>query len=207
MEGVAEVSQSRAFPRDPDPQEGEAELARAIVRGDGAAWERFFDAYSPWAYRFAYHHLEGSRADAEDLCSDILMTAARSLRTFDPRRGTLDLWMLGLARRRLARFCHRLRRQAPPVPDPVGEEAEWGLDVPTDDALTRDLVHRALASLPQRQAAALIGKYISGQTVEELARTMETTPKAVESLLSRARVAFRVAFGGLRDSRGGEKDG
>ena len=205
MDGVAEVSQPRDSALDASPAEGEAELARAIIRGDGEAWERFFDTYCPWAYRFAHHHLGGSRADAEDLCSDIMMAAARSLRGFDSRRGTLDLWMLGLARRRLARFCHKRRRDVPLLPDTVGADSEAALKASADSALTRDLVSRTLATLPQRQAAVLIGKYVSGQTVEELARAIEATPKAVESLLSRARAAFRLAFRELLDdNRGGD---
>jgi RNA polymerase sigma-70 factor (ECF subfamily) len=70
----------------------------------------------------------------------------------------------------------------------------------------RDLVNRALAGLPQRQAAALIGKYVSGYSVEELANHMRSTPKAVESLLSRARAAFRAAFQALHDSGSGGKN-
>ncbi|MBI3948203.1 MAG: sigma-70 family RNA polymerase sigma factor [Armatimonadetes bacterium] len=182
------------------PGSDDDKLARAVARGDTDAWDRFFDRYSAWAYRFAYHHLDRSHADAEDLCADILMTAARSLHRFDARRGTLDLWVLGLARHRLARFCRRRRRDLPLIPEILdAEESESGPS--TDDLLeamvTRDAVNRALASLPERQARALVGKYVEGYTVEELARLLGATPKAVESLLSRARAAFRTTLRGI----------
>jgi len=162
-------------------------LASAIASGDVRAWERFFDLYAPWAYRFAYRHLEGNRADAEDLCSDIMTAAARSMRRFDARRGTLDLWLLGLARHRLARFCCERRSALPVVPEsaaPNPAHDEPLGELPTEGSLLRDLVNRALSSLPARQAAALIGKYVTGFTVEELALETQSSPKAVESLLS-----------------------
>ncbi len=203
--GVRQAAASeeyRASQRDDD-------LARRIAHGDTDAWEQFFARFSDWAYRFAYHHLDRSRADAEDLCSDIMRIAARSLRTFDSRRGALETWMLALARRRLARYCRRRRREAPLVPEARGNSPQdQPISAATDAALTRVVVNRALASLPARQAAALIAKYVTGQSVEELARLTDTTPKAVESLLSRARVAFREAFLALVSEReGGESHG
>ena len=181
-------------------------LARRIAGGDTQAWDDFFDTYFPWAYRFAYRHLGGNRADAEDLCSDILMTAARCIRRFDPSRGTLDLWLLGIARHRLARFCRKRRTECPLVLDATEAPNNLETSIPAealDAAFTREAVNRALASLPQRQAAVLVGKYVAGYTVEELARTQGVTSKAVESLLSRGRASFRHAFAKLRDSVSG----
>ncbi|MBE9566795.1 MAG: RNA polymerase sigma factor, partial [Proteobacteria bacterium] len=150
----------------------DAALARRIAERDVAAWETIFDQYAPWAYRFAYHHLNGNHADAEDLCSDILMTAARSIKHFDPRRGDLDAWIRGLARHRLSRFCRQRRREFLLVPAPDAEDENP--EVPLSDPLTeashqRDLINRALASLPPRQAHVLIRKYVSGYSVEEMA--------------------------------------
>jgi RNA polymerase sigma-70 factor (ECF subfamily) len=173
----------------------EASLAGRIAAGDSEAWARFFDHYFTWAYQFAHRHLDGNPGDAEDLCSDILLSAAQSMHSFDPRRGSLEFWLLGLARRRLARFCRRSRRHEPMVP----RVAESGT-AHTDAMLTRDLVNRALASLPRRQALALVGKYVTGHSTEELAGVLGSSPKGAESLLARGRAAFREAFAALVDS-------
>lgn len=96
------------LPRDPD-----GVLARRIAAGDVQAWDQFYAKYFNWAYRFAYWHLNGRHADAEDLCCDILMAAAQSIGGFDARRGTLEVWLLGRARHRLARFCRKRRLDLP----------------------------------------------------------------------------------------------
>ncbi len=183
---------------------GEA-LARRIAMGDTDAWDVFFDTYSPWVYRFAYAHLNGNRADAEDLCSDIMLTAAKSIGKFDPKRGELDLWVRGVARHRLARFCRSLRIELPLIPDLVDQSSDSATaSVEMSDQLhVRDVVNRALACLPERQATALIAKYVEGYTTDELARQAQTSPKAIESLLVRARAAFRSAFSSLLDGSAG----
>jgi RNA polymerase sigma-70 factor (ECF subfamily) len=166
-------------------------LARCIAAGDKDAWGLFFDRYSTWAFRFAYRHLGGNHADAEDLCSEIMLTAAKSAGKFDHRRGDLDSWMYGIARHCVSRFCRGRKINQPidiDIPDPGS---------PTDRSHTKDIVNRALAGLPERQASALIAMYVQGYTTDEIARGIGTTPKAAESLLVRARVAFRLAFNSL----------
>jgi RNA polymerase sigma-70 factor (ECF subfamily) len=204
MDGI-DVSHSAGMPCSAADDTDQA-LATAVASGDRQAWERFFDVYGDWAYRFSYSHLGGNRADAEDLCSDIMMTAACSIKRFDHRQGTLDQWLLGLARHRLAGLCRERRLALPVVPELAasnpGTDEVVG-NVPTDESLIRDLVGRALSSLPARQAAVLIGKYVSGYTVDELARETRSSSKAVESLLSRARAGFRAAFRRLAGSGSG----
>ena len=209
MDPDAHIDRQNGSAPDAESHDGDEALARRIAAGDTDAWDGFFEHYAPWAYRFALRHLAGNHADAEDLCSDILMTAARSMKQFHRARGTLDAWLLGVARYRLARFCRRRRLELPLIPEiaaaanPGPATADAG-----DAALTRDLVNRALACLPQRQAAVLVGKYVAGYTMDELARSTRTTRKTVESLLTRARAGFRSAFQALLDgTSGGDRRG
>src|SRR5262249_21111611 len=52
----------------------------------------------------------------------------------------------------------------------------------------------ALDGLLERQESVLRAKYFDGLSVAEIAATWNETPKAIESLLSRARDAFRERF-------------
>ncbi len=47
---------------------------------------------------------------------------------------------------------------------------------------------------PERYEAVLRAKYLDQQSVAAIAETWNETPKAVESLLTRAREAFRQAY-------------
>ena len=52
----------------------------------------------------------------------------------------------------------------------------------------------ALAALPDHYEAVLRAKYLDRQTVDEIAAGRGESAKAVESLLGRARQAFREAY-------------
>jgi len=190
-----------AEPANPDDM-----LAKAVAGGDTDAWERLFDRFLHWAYRFAYYHLGQNKADAEDLCSDILHAAARSIGGYNANRGSLDIWMLGVARHCLIRLYRRRRIEIPETAEFIESAIEAGGSGPSASEsliLARDQIHRILASMPERQSTVLIGKYLEGYSVGELASKLETTPKAVEMLLRRARNAFRAAFSG---PAGGDED-
>ncbi|MEZ5331245.1 MAG: sigma-70 family RNA polymerase sigma factor [Thermoanaerobaculia bacterium] len=59
------------------------------------------------------------------------------------------------------------------------------------------LVQVALDHLPPRYGDALEWKYIHGLSVKEIAPLLDVSPKAAESLLTRARIAFRDGFDSL----------
>jgi RNA polymerase sigma factor (sigma-70 family) len=68
-------------------------------------------------------------------------------------------------------------------------------------------VHAVLDRLPPRYGRALEWKYLEELSVKEIARRLEVGPKAAESLLTRARLAFRDAMASIGDglrSAGGE---
>jgi RNA polymerase sigma-70 factor (ECF subfamily) len=48
--------------------------------------------------------------------------------------------------------------------------------------------------LPGRYEAVLRAKYLDQQSVAQIAESWRETPKAIESLLTRAREAFRAAY-------------
>ena len=55
----------------------------------------------------------------------------------------------------------------------------------------RRVVHKALIALPARQQVVLILVYYQGYTVKEAAEMLAVSEHAAESLLARAREAFR----------------
>jgi RNA polymerase sigma-70 factor (ECF subfamily) len=70
--------------------------------------------------------------------------------------------------------------------------------VAADEALQRreeaESVARALAALPGHYESVLRAKYLDGQSVAEIAAERGESAKAVESLLMRARQAFREIY-------------
>ena len=74
----------------------------------------------------------------------------------------------------------------------------------TEDILerdeTREMVNATMSQLPSHYREALEAKYVEHHTVREIAARRATSDKAVESLLTRARQAFRKTFLALAQS-------
>lgn len=185
------------------------EMVRNIQAGNQEAWRCFFDRFSPWVYRFAYWHLNSNHADAEDLCSDIMLTAVNCIHQYNAKRGDLDSWVYGIARHRLSKYCRSKNRELPITPELQlsSDRASSHTNI-IDNTHLNELVNRTLASLPERQSTALVEKYVNGCSTDEIAVSLGSTTKAAESLLGRARKRFQSVFNLLLTTgNGGENNG
>ena len=178
-------------------------LARRMLAGDEAAFEEFFEGHFPGLYRFAVARLKDPEL-ARDIVQSAICKAIANLRSY---RGeaTLAAWLFTICRYEISGHFRRLRRAPAPV-DLVEEVPEVraaldslasGFDDPEDSLSRKEVVHyvhAVLDRLPDRYGKALEWKYIEGLPVKEIASRLEIGPKAAESLLTRARQAFRDGF-------------
>ncbi len=178
-------------------------LAQRMLSGDEAAFEDFFEGHFPGLYRFAV-----ARVRDPELARDIVQTAiCKAIANLRSYRGeaTLAAWLFTICRYEISGHYRRLRR-APARVDLIEEVPEIraaldslasGFEGP-EESLNRkqlaDYVHAALERLPGHYGKALEWKYCDGLSVKEIAVRLEVGPKAAESLLTRARQAFRDGF-------------
>jgi RNA polymerase sigma-70 factor (ECF subfamily) len=136
-----------------------------------------------------------------DVVQETFLAAARSAGTYDPTRGTLWLWLWGIARRHVALHYRKEKRQdrlrgaadwlaASSVLRCLQEEGPAPPDVLAAAELAT-LVRATLTELPIEYETLLTAKYLDGATVDDIARQERSTAVAVRSKLARARQAFR----------------
>ncbi len=175
------------------------ELVRRLLRGEEAAFDRFIGDYYPRLYRFAHRRLGGNADSALDV---VQATFQKVIPRLGSWRGEASLfsWMCGFCRFEIAGIW---KGEGPEIAedDPHVRavlESLPALDEPPDRDYERKEVGRAvrvaLDHLPRHYVAALEWKYLGGLSVQEIAGRLAMTPKATESLLTRARQAFRDAF-------------
>ncbi|MHC4592914.1 MAG: RNA polymerase sigma factor [Planctomycetota bacterium] len=178
-------------------------LARRVAAGDESALEALYARHADPLFAFIYHHVEESRPDAEEIWQDTLVTALRSLPTYRGQ-GQLFTWLCGIARHKIADYYRRRGRSPDVFSDlsPADLAALAGTGPLPEDVLARGAarvrVVEALATLPEDYRVALVARYADGCSVGEIAQALGRTYKAAESLLSRARAAFRSAFSSIR---------
>ncbi len=187
-------------------------LAGRMLAGDESAFEEFFDGYFPGLYRFALPRVNYNPDDAEEIAQSTLCAAVSKLGTYRAE-AALFTWLCTFCRHEISSFYSRRNRQLQTV-DLVEESSEvlaaldslWTMHGEGPEESVRHgeiarLVQVALDRLPPRYGNALEWKYADGLSVKEIAARLGLSPKATESLLTRARQAFRDAFLSLARGR------
>lgn len=185
------------------------DLVQRMLSGDARALEDFGERYCRALYRFAVGRLGGDR----DLARETVQAAfAKALARLETYRGEAALltWLCACWRNELLMHL-RARRKAPAGVELTDElkpaaAAEWQAPAdPESSLLDRESAHQVhvtLDALPQRYAQALEWKYVHRLPVHEIAQRLGTGEKAAESLLGRARQAFRLNYEALAADRG-----
>jgi len=184
--------------------ETDLELVQRMLGGDEAAFERFFDASYPPLYRFAMVRLGFDRDAAADVAQAAICKAIGKLRTFRGEAALLT-WLCTFCRHEIYAFHRRNpgRLEVELVEDDPEIRAALeslrtavveDLDARLDRLKTASVVQRVLDHLPSHYADALEWKYIDELPVQEIGTRLGLSTKAAESLLTRARRAFRDAF-------------
>ncbi len=181
---------------------------RAAQAGDRDAIGRFYDSHVDSLYTFVFYRVGRDATLAEDVVQETFANALSRKADYDPGRGSVGSWLTVLSRNvirdhlkahkqsdNLAATWERIDATLAqtfaamaelPLPGEVLERAE-----------TRDLVHMAVANLPEQYRTALTRKYVDGESLETLAGELGISVGATKSLLARARRAFRDTFATL----------
>ncbi len=190
--------------------EADRRRARALIDGEVAAFDAFFGEYFPRLYRFILPRVGGSVEDAQDICQETLL---RALRRMSGYRGEAALfsWVCQIARNQLADYWQQRHREHAHVvfaeDDPTVQAVLAGLQASESDSPERHryyaelgrAVQATLDNLPGRFGDALEWKYLDGLSVVDIAQRLGVSTAAAQSLLQRARVAFREAFSAISE--------
>ena len=179
-------------------------LIRQILAGSEPALAALYNRYTDPLFAFIYHHLPDLRPEAEEVWQETWLAALNALPAYSGR-SRFFTWLCGIARHKLADYYRRCRRTQTLPLDPPGEVdvlAELVDEGPLPEEIVlrqanRTRVVAVLAMLPEDYRAALAARYADGQSVPEVARLLGKSYKATESVLTRARVAFRAALNRL----------
>jgi len=175
-------------------------LRGAVLAGDERAWRRWYDETFDDFYGYVRWRCGGRRDWADEIVQEAWLTAVRRIRRFDPRQGSFLAWLRGIAANLLRNHLRRQRRWARCRQSVDGQVGDSGrAESPREDLEQQQRVAAALDALSEREEAVLRAKYLEGRSVAEIASAGGETPKAVESLLSRARQAFRDVYRGQGD--------
>lgn len=173
-------------------------LRDSVLAGDESAWRVLYDrAYAP-LLAYVRCRVAGDAVRTDEVVQETWLVAVRRIGRFDPGRGSFEAWLVGIAQNVLRNERRRMARQRAEVATDAADVAELASEsVRPDEAIVRARVSLTFASLSSSHRAVLRAKYAERRSVDAIASAIGRSPKAVESLLSRARAAFRATFRAL----------
>jgi RNA polymerase sigma-70 factor, ECF subfamily len=181
---------------------------RAAQDGDGPAIARFYDAHVDGLYAFVFYRVGRDASLAEDVVQETFTLSLARRGDYDPSRGSIGSWLTVLSRNvirdhlREHRRADELQATWDRIDTSIGQVFAAMAERPLPGeviqrAETRDLVHIAVANLPDQYRTALTRKYVDGESLETLSSELGISVDATKSLLARARRAFRDTFATL----------
>lgn len=183
----------------------ESELLRRLSERDPEALRSLHEQYVPTLWRTIYTRVSGDSHLAEDLVHETMLALLRFLdddatnRPVEREIQSLGGWLHTVAERKVNdhfRVVARVRH----LIEGVGHVSQQNQQAAEEDANplnqqiqaeNRAQIRTIMDSLPAPQRQVLHWKYLDELSVREIAERLGTTEKAVESLLYRARLAFR----------------
>lgn len=190
--------------RDPDVQ-----LMLRVKEGDEAAFAKLVARYQDRLINI-FHNMIGDEELAHDLTQDVFLRIYRARNGYEPT-AKFSTWMYRIANN-LASNSRRTKGRRKEVQlktnesGPLGTRpaekllAEKSALMPTrqlDKSELRRIVREAMESLNERQRMALLLHRFEDLSYADIGDSMEMSPQAVKSLLSRARENLRIKLEGF----------
>ena len=173
----------------PPGEDRDALLMVRAAKGDLSAFEELVIRNQSAAWRLAVHYL-GDAAEAEDIVQEAFLKLLRAAPRYQPTARFRTFFG-----RIIIRLCLDFRAKKRPayhetLPDQVDTARDPEAVLRNQE--TAKQVRRAVSDLPPAQRMAILLRHLDGFTYSEIAAAMDTSAKAVDSLLQRARQALRV---------------
>ena len=159
------------------------ELIRRVREGDSGAVAELYERYAPVVWRYVLARMRRDTHAGQDVLSETFLAAIRGLKSGAATENVAG-WLTGIARHKAADWYRQREKSATTDAEPATQDTSPASSVAED----------VLEGLPDEERVILEWKYLDLCTVREIAERLGRTEKAVESLLYRARNAFRTAY-------------
>lgn len=171
--------------------------------GSPEAWGALYESYSVRLWQYVARLLGSDQDAVADAVQETFLAAARSASNFDPDRGTVWVWLTGIAHNQVAMYWRKSRTRRIDPAEPHFDDSPGGAASPEAVLMTEDSVEQVrhiLSELPAEYVSCLLAKYNDDLSIEEMVERFGGTTESVRSRLARARRDFRKRYDAASES-------
>jgi len=173
----------------------EIDLVKRITDGDQGAFKTLYLKYSDLLFAYILHHVGNDKDAASDIWQETWIVFVEKINDFQCR-STVFTWLSAIAKNKISDYYRSIKKQ-----ELLQGSSKLNFDIDTEeldvgliDVETQADVITILANLTDEYRYLLEAKYIGNKSIGEIARETGKSYKATESMLTRAREAFRKEF-------------
>lgn len=173
---------------EPATSPSDIDLLRRMMAGNEEAFVAIYRRWNPAVYRFALH-MSGSPEIAEEVTQDTFLALIRNPREYEPTRGPLIAWLLGIARNLIRRAMGAAQET-----EAIEDSAFLAEAMDSDDLfdnLTRqetiEAVRQAVLSLPPAYREVTVLCELQEMDYRDAASILKCPVGTIRSRLHRAR--------------------
>ena len=169
------------------------ELVKRIKNGDQGAFRALYYKYADLLFAYILHQVD--KEAATEIWQETWVVMAEKMNDFQ-YRSTIFTWLSAIAKNKIADHYRNVRKQEQFLNiDKLSFDIDADeLDIGSIDGETQADAITALAHLTSEYRYLLELKYIENKSIDEIASEMDKSYKSTESMLTRAREAFRKRF-------------
>lgn len=175
----------------------DAEFLRRIQQKDEAALAELYDCYGGLLYTLILR-MTGKPGAAEEVMQDTFLTVWNSASAWDPERGSVQAWLVTIARHRAIDFLRKQEQPSFPL-QPTVASTDLGPDEVAVQSAMSAAVRDSVNELPDIYREVLSAVYFSGLSQREAADQLGIPLGTVKSRVRLAlqRVARRLHLRGV----------
>jgi RNA polymerase sigma-70 factor (ECF subfamily) len=168
-------------------------LIRSAALGDAAAFEQIMINTQQRVISLTWRIL-GNQEDARDATQEVFLRVYKYLDRYEPEQDFFG-WLYRIT----VNVCRDIERKRRRDSDRLTAETAQSAYVSTSEnqedqaylAQRREMISRAIATLPEKERMSLVLRDLEGLTTEEVANIMNTRPATIRVQISSARAKIK----------------
>ena len=181
-----------------------ASLVQRTLGGDAAAFEQIIVRYERRVFNLAMKLL-GCTDDAQDAAQEVFLRVFKYIHRFNTNK-PIEPWLMQMTVNVCRNIGRSRQRRWHTFPETVDSQMAVACESRDPHAglageQQRQIVWKALETLPHKERLAVILRDIDGLTTAEVAQILGSTETTVRSQVSRARVRMKEAIDAMTGDR------
>lgn len=169
-------------------------LVELAKTGDRQAFAALYRQYLPSVYKFLYYRLNGNKAMAEDMTSEVFLRAVRKIADYQVTGADFGAWLLRIARNLIYDNAKSARARMEQLTEQMPEAAMGTTDsteTQVVDALQHGEVVKAIDKLSPDQRDVIQMRFLQGLDVGEVATALGKKEGTIRTLQFRGLKALQ----------------